>query len=156
MFFLENKESVEELAKAFTLFSSFSGLKPKISKYEIWGLGPLKGVEMAVCGMQSVDLKRDSIKALVIYFSYNINLMNKKKLLSSYHQYHVILKQWRMRNFSTENKIVVFKTIAISKLIYLALLTAIPNHITDEVAKMKKSLMWHDSSPKIKHGTLRM
>ena len=55
MFFLENKESVEELVKAFTLFSSFLGLKPKISKYEIWGLGPLKGVEMAVCGMQSVD-----------------------------------------------------------------------------------------------------
>ena len=77
-FSLENKESIEELVKAFTLFSSFSGLKPTLSKCEIWGLGPLKGVEMAVCGMQSVDLTRDAIKILGIYFSYNINLINQK------------------------------------------------------------------------------
>ena len=61
-----------------------------------------------------------------------------------------------MRNLSIEGKIVVFKTLAISKLVYLALLTVIPNHITDEVAKIQKSFIWHDSSPKIKHETLRM
>ena len=51
MFFLENKESIEELGKTFTLFSSFSGLKPNMSKCKICGLGQLKGVEMAVCSM---------------------------------------------------------------------------------------------------------
>ena len=50
-FFLENKESIEELVKTFTLLSFFLGLKPNISKCEICGLGPLKGVEMAVCVM---------------------------------------------------------------------------------------------------------
>ena len=61
-----------------------------------------------------------------------------------------------MRNLSIEGKIVVFKTLAISKIIYLALLTVIPNHITDKVAKIQKSFTWHDSSPEIKHETLRM
>ena len=61
-----------------------------------------------------------------------------------------------MRNVSIEGKIVVFKTLAISKLVYLALLTVIPDHITDEVTKIQKSFIWHDSSPKIKHETLRM
>ena len=61
-FFVENKESIEELVKTFTLFSSFLVLKPNIFKYEICGLGPLKGVKMAVCRMQSVDLTRDAIK----------------------------------------------------------------------------------------------
>ena len=75
-FFLEKKESIEELVKAFTLFSPFSGLKSNISKCEICGLSPLKGVEMAVCGMKSVYLTRDAIKILGIYFSYNINLVN--------------------------------------------------------------------------------
>ena len=46
--------------------------------------------------------------------------------------------------------------LAISKLVYLALLTVITNHITDEVVKIQKSFIWHDSSPKIKHETLRM
>ena len=75
-FFLKNKESIEELVKTFTLFSPFSGLKSNISKYEICGVGPLKGVKMAVCGMKSVYLTRDAIKILGIYFSYNINLVN--------------------------------------------------------------------------------
>ena len=61
-----------------------------------------------------------------------------------------------MRNLSIEGKIVVFKTLAISKLVYLALLTVIPNHITDEVAKIQKSFIRHDLSPKIKHETLRI
>ena len=155
-FFLENKESMEELVKTFNLFSSFSGLKPNISKCEICGLGSLKGVEIAVCGMQTVDLTKDAIKILGIYFSYNINLMNQKNYCKAITSIHGILKLWRMRNLSIEGKIVVFKTLAISKLVYLALLTVIPNHITEEVAKIQKSFIWHDSSPKIKHETLRM
>ena len=61
-----------------------------------------------------------------------------------------------MRNLSIEGKIVVFKMLAISKLVYLALLTVIPDHITDEVTKIQKSFIWDDSSPKIKHEALRM
>ena len=52
MSFLQNKE----LVKTFTLFSSF--LKPK-------------GVGMAVCGIQLVDLTRDAINILCIYFLHN-------------------------------------------------------------------------------------
>ena len=61
-----------------------------------------------------------------------------------------------MTDLSIEVKIVVFKTLAISKLVYLVLLTVVSNHITKEVAKIQKSFIRHDSSPKIKHGTLRM
>ena len=62
--------------------------------------------------------------------------MNQKNYCKATTSIHVILKQWRMRNLSIEGKIVVFKTQGISKLVYLALLTVIPNHITDEVAKV--------------------
>ena len=102
------------------MFFSFSGLKPNISKFEIRGLGPLKGVEMAVFGMQSVDLTRDAIKILGTYFSYNINLMNQKNYCQAITNTHGILK----------------KTLAIPKLVFMALFTVIPNHITDEVAKI--------------------
>ena len=125
--FLENKESIEE---------SFSDLKSNISKFEIYGLDPLKGEEMTVCRMKSVNLTRDAIKTLGIYFSYNINLMNQKDYGQAVTNIHGILKLWKMSNLSIECKIVVFKTLAISKLVYLALLTVIPSHITDEVAKM--------------------
>ena len=84
--------------------------------------------------------------------------MNKKNYCQAITNVHGILKLWRMRNLSIEGKIVlfIFKTLAIFKLVYLALLTVIPDHITDEVTKIQKSFIWHDSSPKIKHETLRM
>ena len=107
---------------------------------------------MAVGSMQSVDLTRDAIKMLGIYFSYNINLMNQKSYCQAITNIHDILKLWKMKNLSIENEIVVF----ISKIVYLALLTAIPNHITDEVAKIQNFFIWHDSSPKIIHETLRI
>ena len=75
-FFLKTRNQWRNLLKTFTLFSSLSGLKPNVSKCEIFGLGPLNGVEMAVCNMQSVDLTRGAIKISGIYFFYNINLMN--------------------------------------------------------------------------------
>ena len=151
-FFLENKESVEELAKIFTLFSYFSGSKLNISKRKICELDPPKGVEMAACSMQSVDLTR-AYKVFGIYFSYNMNLINQKNYYQAITNIHGILKLWRMRNFSIEGKIIVFKTLAISKLVCLEFLTFIPNHITEEVAKIQKSFIWNDHPLKlnIKH-----
>ena len=61
-----------------------------------------------------------------------------------------------MKNFSIEGKNAVFKTLPLSRLVYLALLAVTPNHITDEVAKIKKYFLWDDSSPKVKHETLRI
>ena len=58
-----------------------------------------------------------------------------------------------MRNLSTEYKIEVFETLALSRLVYLALLTVIPNHINEEVAKIQ---FFYDSYPRIKQEwTLR-
>ena len=92
---------------------------------------------MAVCGMQSVDLTRDAIEILSVYFSYNINLMNQKNYCQAITNIHGILKLWRMRNLSIEGKIVVYKMLAFSNLVYLTLFTVIPNHITDEVTKIQ-------------------
>ena len=99
--------------------------------------------------MQTVDLTKGTIKILGIHFSYNMNLMNQKNYCKAINSIYGILKLWRMRYLSIEGKIVVFKTLALSKLVYLALLTVIPNHTTEEAAKIQKS-------PKLKHETLRM
>ena len=111
---------------------------------------------MAVCGMQSVGLTRAAMKILGIYFSYNINLMNQKNYCQAITNIHGILKLWKMDSLSIKGKTVVFKTPAISKLVYMAVPTVISNHIIDEVAKIQKCFILNDSSPKIKHETLRM
>ena len=57
---------------------------------------------------------------------------------------------------SIKSKFLVFNTLAISKLVYLALFTVIANHAIYKVAKIQKSFICDDSSPKIKHETLGM
>ena len=50
---------------------SYSDLQPNFYKCEIAGIGSLKGDEVAVCGINCVNLKVITIKILGIDFSYN-------------------------------------------------------------------------------------
>ena len=73
-FFLKDEKSVVELMNIFDTFSKFSGLKPNKSKCDIAGLGALKGVQVALCGMRCIDLMPNIVKILRIHYSYNEKL----------------------------------------------------------------------------------
>ena len=55
---------------------------------------------------------------------------------------------------SLEGRIITFKTLAISKIVYLAFLTVIPNSLIEELQKNQKTFIWHSSRPEISHKTL--
>ena len=57
-----------------------SGLKPNLTKSEIAGIGVLKVVQVAVCGMCCLGLNNDTLKILGTYCSYNEKLKEKKFL----------------------------------------------------------------------------
>ena len=58
-----------------------------------------------------------------------------------------------MRNLTLKGSIVVFKTLAISKIVVLALLTKIPHQIVKESQKIQKSFLWKGPTLKIRHET---
>ena len=59
-----------------------------------------------------------------------------------------------MRNLTLEGKIVIFKTLAISKIVFQSMITPVPRHIVNELERIQKAFLWKNSSPKIKHETL--
>ena len=61
---------------------------------------------------------------------------------------------WNRRILSLEGRIIIFKTLAISKIVYLAFLTVIPNSLIEELQRIQKTFIWHSSRPKISHKTL--
>ena len=61
---------------------------------------------------------------------------------------------WRIRNFSVEGRITIFKTLAMSKIIQLFLVTTAPTKIINKLNKIQKELVWNGSNSKIKHSTL--
>ena len=85
-FFVKNRTSVIEILKVFnnifkknlTIFLTISGLKPNKPKCEIAGIGALKGVRVALCGMQCINLNEEIGKILGIHFSYNKNFEEEK------------------------------------------------------------------------------
>ena len=48
-----------------------------MSKCEITNIESLKGVETTVCGMQYIDLIKESVKIIRISFSYNKTIQNE-------------------------------------------------------------------------------
>ena len=153
-FFLKNLDSAKELLKSFDLFSLYSGLRPNLTKCEIAGIGVKRGDNVALCGIKCFDLIHDTIKVLDVHLSYDKKLQSGKNFRTTVSKILNTLKVWRIRKLSLEGKITVFKTLAISKIIYLSFLTVVPNAITDELIKIQKSFLWSNSKPKIKHVVL--
>ena len=63
-----------------------------------------------------------------------------------------VSKIWKILRL--EGKIVIFKTIAISKIVFQAFITTVPKHIFNELKKIQNAFFLNNSSPKIKHETL--
>ena len=52
---------------------------------------------------------------------------------------------WNRRMLLLEGRINIFKTLAISKIVYLPFLTFIPNSLIEELPKILKMFIWHSS-----------
>ena len=65
-----------------------------------------------------------------------------------------ILKMNRWRNLPTEGKITIFKTLALSKVTFLAQVLVILDQMIDALPQMQKDFLWNSSSPKAKNGTI--
>ena len=153
-FFLKNKESVLEVMKTFQMFSEYSGLRLNTTKCEIAGLGVLKGVKTLLCGMVCIDLTKETIKILGIHYSYNKHIQVEKNFYDHVKAIETVLKVWRMRNLTLQGKITIFKTLAISKIVHLALVLSVPSSVIKELNKIQQNFIWSGKNSKIKHGTL--
>ena len=103
-------------------FSNFSGLKP--NKKKISGIGVLNRVHVEMCGMKCVNLNNETVKILGIHFLYNKTLEQHNFFFKHIVKIESILKLRRMRQITLEGRITVFKSLAISEVINLLLITA--------------------------------
>ena len=117
----------------FDTFSIYSGLKPNKSKCKIAGISALKGVSLELCGMECIDLTKNSVKILGIHFSYNKKIENEENFIKIIKKIENVLKIWRIRNLTIQGKITIFKTFTI---IHLALVTNASQVIIDQLNKI--------------------
>ena len=117
------------------------------------GIGNLKGVQVAVFGLRCIDINNDTLKILDTHFFYNEKLKKENNFYKTVTDIQRVLKIWRKRNLTLEEKIVIFKTIAISKIVFQSFIITVQKHIINELKKIQKAFLWNISTPKIKHKT---
>ena len=65
-----------------------------------------------------------------------------------------VLNLWRIRNITLEGNIIIFKSLALSKIVSLTLITSFSKQLIEEIQRIQKATIWNNLTPKIKHETL--
>ena len=131
-----------------------SVLLPNVGKHEIGGIGSLKDAKVALCGLKSLDLTKESIKILGVHIFCNKKLQNDMNFCTAVKNICNVIKLWCIRHVSLKTKITTFKSLAISKIVDLALITIVPKNIIDKLNEIQNKFLWSNKRCKIKHGTL--
>ena len=91
---------------------------------------------MAVCGIRCIDLTTETIKILGVHFFYNQKLQIQKKFMESITNTQNVLNLRRMRNITQEGKMIIFKTLALYKNVYLTLITSFSKQLSEVIQKI--------------------
>ena len=78
----------------------------------------------------------------------------QNSFLTTINETQQVLHLWDSRTLTLEGRIMIFKTLAISNIVYLALITNVLKVIVEELPKILETFLWQNSRPKIKHKTL--
>ena len=54
-----------------------------------------------------------------------------------------VLRMWRRRNLTLEDKIIIFQTFDLSKFIVLAQVLPIPSEITTTIQRIQREFLWN-------------
>ena len=153
-FFVKDIDSICRIFILFDEFSLFSGFKLNVSKCEVCGIGALKGANTALCNVKNINLTNDSIRVLGIHFSYDSRICEEKNFTGTIKKICNVLKVWKMRNLTLIGKIVIFKSLAISKIISTSYMSTVPTTVLNNLVTIHKDFIWDGKKPKIKHSTL--
>ena len=119
-----------------------SRLRPNFSKYEIASIGLLRDAKMALCALKSLDITKESIKILGVHISDNKKLQDDINFCMIVKNICNMIKLWCMTHLSLEGRIMIFKSLALSKKVHLSLLTIVPKSITEELNEIQKKFLW--------------
>ena len=58
-----------------------------------------------------------------------------------------VLNLWRMRNITLERKIIIFKTLALSKIVYSTLITLFSKQLIEKIQRIQKAFIRKNLTP---------
>ena len=143
--------SLGKLLDLLSTFGDCSGLKLNVAKSEAMWLG-----KSANRKDMPFDIKwpKRPIYALGTAFSYNRNLCESENFTSKINKLQKLFNIWSQRDLSLYGRILITKTLGLSKLIYSSACVQTPTQVSEIVNKLVVNFIWNGKKPKIKRDTL--
>ena len=148
---LKDVESVHSLLEMLELLKMCCGLEINKSKMEAMWLGSWREHTNRPFGFR---WPMETIYALGIHFSYNLNLCNYWNFESKLSELEKLPNSWKRRKLMLLGKINIVKSLGLSKLIFKALVLPIPEDFAKRVDAVTFDFIWDRKPHKIKKTTL--
>ena len=141
---LSDSESVIQLFELLGFFERCSGLKINESKSELLWLGSWRHRKDKIFNLQ---ISEEPVYALGVHFAYERDTVLQRnfwdKLIS-------LKKIWSQRDISVYDKIILVKSLALSKLVFICIVMETPKRFVDKVNKIVLDFTLGHKPPKIK------
>ena len=89
--------------------------------------------------MININLTKENIKVLGVDISCNKKAEDDLNFTKTIKNLSNIIKQWRMRKLTLEDKIGIFKSSVISKIVHVTIITKVPNAVIEELKQIQKT-----------------
>ncbi len=147
---LSSLNSLEHAIDTVENFSRVAGPKLNVEKTDGILLGPLKNTTNEHYGIKFTN---DAVKCLGIYMGHNKADNHQKNWQNKIDKIKMVFERWKHRNLTFFGKILIIKSLAISKLIHTMSILITPEDVLKGVEKMIFNFLW-DSNERIKRKTL--
>ncbi len=147
---LSDLNSLEKAIDTVENFSKVAGPKLNVDKTDGILLGPLK---RTLAEHKGIKFTNNSVKCLGIYMGHNAAENHQKNWQEKIDKIKMIIERWKYRNLTFFGKILIIKSLVISKLIHTMTILVTPEEILKDVEKIIFGFLW-DSHERIKRKTL--
>ena len=133
---------------------TFSSLKLNVEKCEACWIGAEKDNPAKPINSKWVNIASEAIRTLGIYNTYDRDLVEKLNFLDNLKPYSDVISAWESRGLSLAGKILVFKTLAVSELLYVCTFKNSSTQIIESPNSIQKKFILSKKRPKIKHSQI--
>ena len=153
-FLMADVNSLQLVFQTCSTFQLYSSLQLNLEKSEACSIGNKMGSYQMPINCKWVKIKCDAMRTLGIFSSYEKDLEQEMNFLDNLKSVNDVLMIWRSKGLSLSGKILIFKTLALSKLLYACMMKVSSTFQIDQLNALQKKFIWDNKRPKIKHSTL--
>ena len=153
-FLVLNTHSLNLIFQTCHTFEQFSSLKLNLEKSEACWIGAARGKQNKSVDCNWINLCTDKIRTLGVFNNYDTDLADTHTFFSVIGKIKNCLNLWSSRGLSIAGRRQNFKSLALSKAVYISTMKNFPSRFIKVLDDIQKDFIWSELQPEIKHSTL--